>query len=524
MACDVTCPGRKERRWRMNAGRKTAENGRARSETDEGLMDMKQAIAALKTSRPTFYRWLRTGKIKGMKVGRQWRFYRSDIEAFLRGAAPRVELAADIAPLTTALAEQLKGAGVTKPIRGETKIQQVVSQMIALGLACRASDIHITSHMEPDDTDATAVLRYRVDGVLHVATQFDIRLLAPIVEQWKRMAAGDVHEIVRPQDGRIKIKVHEMGPSLPERALDLRASFLPAALGESVTLRILDKQAQLLSLEDLPYGEHDRTRIAQALHLPWGLVICTGPTGSGKTTTLYACLKEVTTPEKKVLSLEDPVEYLLPWVTQVPVRTDAGVTFDRALRSFLRADPDVIMVGEIRDLKTIQVCIQAALTGHLVLTTLHTEDAVGALRRMRDMGVDPFLVGGTLRLVIAQRLVRTLCPACKAKDTPNAATLAAAEEKASRGGLKWSDLPHEFMKPVGCPKCARSGYRGRTVVSETLEVTSRTEEALRTGQSDELIREVAVNEGMITMAADGVRRFTHGETTFNEISRVLSLR
>jgi len=333
----------------------------------------------------------------------------------------------------------------------------------------------------------------------------------------------NVRETVRPQDGRIRLKLRDLGPALSEKPLDLRVNFLPAALGESVTLRILDKQAQLLSLADLPYGEHDRTRIAEALRVPWGLVICTGPTGCGKTTTLYACLKEVTTPQKKVLSLEDPVEYLLPWVTQVPHRRDAGVTFDRGLRAFLRSDPDVIMVGEVRDLNTMQICIQAALTGHLVLTTLHTEDAVGALRRMQDMGVDPFLIGGALRLVIAQRLVRRLCRDCRAREKPDADALAAAERTAASGGIEWEGLPRKFMKPVGCPKCA-SGYRGRTVISETLEITPAIEKALRSGEPDESVHEIAVSEGMVTMAADGVRRFANGETTLYEITRVLSLR
>jgi type II secretory ATPase GspE/PulE/Tfp pilus assembly ATPase PilB-like protein len=263
-------------------------------------------------------------------------------------------------------------------------------------------------------------------------------------------------------------------------------------------------------------------RIVQALHLPWGMIICTGPTGSGKTTTLYACLDRITGPKRKVMSVEDPVEYILPWVTQVPLRSDAGVTFGRALRSFLRSDPDVIMVGEIRDLETIQICIQAALTGHLVMSTLHTDEAVGALRRLQDMGVDPYLVGSTVKLVIAQRLIRKLCPDCSVREMPGASTLAEARDRATAGGLKWDTLPQGFMKPVGCNTCVKTGYRGRTVISETLEMTPRIEQALRAREPDPVLREIAVREGMITMGADGVGRFADGETSFSEVARLLS--
>jgi excisionase family DNA binding protein len=485
------------------------------------LMDMDEAIAALKTSRATFYRWIRQGKIKGMKVGRQWRFTKADIDNFLAGSAPRVELAADITPLRKTLEQKLKDAGVSKPVRADNAVQQVVAQFTLWGVMNGTSDIHINPHLGSNEADVKGVIRCRIDGILQVLASFDIRLLAPIVEELKRMAAVDVHEAIKPQDGRIAVKLDELCPGLPDKVLDFRVCFLPAALGESVTLRVLDRAVLFTKVGDLPYNDHDMARMQKAIHLPYGIVICTGPTGSGKTTTLYACLQEVTGPDVKVMSLEDPVEYILPWVTQVPIRPQAGITFERGLRSVLRSAPNVILVGEIRNEETLQVCVQAALSGHLVMTTLHTDSAVGALRRMLDIGVDPYLIGDAVKLIVAQRLIRRLCRHCAAKDRPDAETLKAARDMVSAGGATWESLPRNYRKAVGCEKCTHTGYRGRTVISETLEVTPRVERALRQGERDDALLKTAVAEGMVALGVDGVRRFAEGETTFNEVARVL---
>ena len=495
-----------------------AKVGSAAKAAASGLIQMEEAIRLLKTTRPTFYRWLRAGRIKGMKVGRQWRFYREDIERFLTGQTPRVDLPVDIRPLSDTLRQRLAALGAKDPEVPGTPLEQAVRLMILLAFRMRASDIHIASHQTASNSTVTSI-RLRVDGVLHGVAEIDRRLLPAVIEEWKRLAACDVHEKARPQDGRIEFRV--AGP--PERSLDVRVNFLPAALGPSLTARILDQVAVQLTLDRLPYGPQDQDRIQRALRLPWGIILCTGPTGSGKTTTLYACLNKVATPETKALSVEDPVEYLLPWVTQVPVRVDAGLTFAAAVRSMLRADPDVILIGEVRDRDTLVAAVQAALTGHLVLSTLHTEDAATALRRAVDIGVDPFLVGDAVKLVIAQRLVRKLCTACSVEDHPAEAVLQEAEQTARAGGVDWSPLPHTYKRPVGCPACGGTGYRGRTTIVETLEVTPDVVRALREGKPVEELRAAAIRGGMTPMLADGARRFAAGEVTWAEVMRVVRL-
>ena len=505
------------------AGRAAKEAGPAEAASRTGeLIDMEQAIALLKTTRPTFYRWLRAGRIKGMKLGRQWRFYREDVERFLKGEAPRIDLPADITPLIKALRKRVKEAGGrdVSP-EGATPVERVTSLIIVLGVVTRASDIHITPHMAGDETETKAHLRYRVDGVLHRAAEIDLRLLPAIVEQWKRMAACDVHENKKPQDGRIVVRLSELGDSRSDKTIDLRVSFLPACMGEAVTVRILDPAQVTLDLANIDYAPDVRERLLRAVHAPWGLIVVTGPTGCGKTTTLYSCLREVTRPEVKVISIEDPVEYFLPWVTQVQVMTSAGLTFPRAARAALRSDPDVILLGETRDAETLWIVHEAALTGHLVMTTLHTDEAASTLTRMVEIGVNPFVVGDATKLVLAQRLIRKLCPHCSVPEKPAANRLDAAGEMARKGGLEWRSLERKFRRPVGCPKCGETGYKGRTVIAEALEVSPEIGKALRDGASVDELRRIAVEQGMTTMPADGVRRAAAGETTLDEVMRVI---
>ena len=477
------------------------------------LLDMAQAIALLKTTRPTFYRWLRAGKIKGMKVGRQWRFTREDIERFLKGQRPKIELPTDIGPLVKALAARLAKLGGKDPSPPEVEpVQRAVNLIIVIGVRMSATDISI----EPFE-DGTH-LRYRVDGVLHPVAQFDNRLLPAVAECFKRMAACDVLQKRLPQDGRILLSLRE-----PDGEVDLRVSFLPAYLGESMTIRVIARLEVILSLDRIGYAGHDRRKVLRALHAPWGLTVVAGPTGSGKTTVLYSCLNHLVSPERKILSIEDPVEYLLPGVTQIPIMERDGVTFERALRACLRSAPNVIMVGEIRNFDALMVSLQASLTGHLVLTTLHTDSAANTLKRMIDIGAPPFVIADATRLVSSQRLVRLLCQECSTPEEPPQHLLDQAERLCREGGIGWDALQGKFRKPVGCAKCSQTGYRGRTLIAEVLEVTPEIGRALRDGAPVEQLQAIAVGQGMTTQAADGVRRAAEGQTTLQEVFNVLAI-
>jgi len=502
---------------KKTAKKKTAEpNGKGR--TDAGVISMDEAIALLKTTRPTFYRWLRAGKIKGMKAGRQWRFYKSEIDRFLKGEAPRVDLPVSIGPLVEELAARAQEMG----IKGLTapaipSVTAAVDLIINLGVALKASDIHIEPFSTGAEGDAVGMIRCRVDGVLQPVAEFDLRLMPALIERLKSAAACNVSEKRKPQDGRILM---ETGG----RKLDLRVCFVGPAIGESATLRILEPGVVGLSLDRIDYAPHDRERLMKCLRAPWGLVLVTGPTGCGKTTVLYSCLNELAGPGVKTMSLEDPVEYLLPWVTQIPIKASAGLTFESGARAILRSAPNVVMVGEIRNLETLSICQQAALTGHMVMSVLHTDESVGALRRMVDIGSEPFVVAESTRLVIGQRLVRMLCAKCSKPEKPSPEALRRAAELARAGGLGWETLEPGFRGPVGCPQCGRSGFRGRTVITEMLEMSPEISRALRAGAGNDELRNLAVSQGMTTMAADGIRRAAAGQVSLSEVLRVLGLR
>jgi excisionase family DNA binding protein len=488
-------------------------NGK-QAEENADLVDMEEAIALLKTTRQTFYRWLRSGKFKGMKVGRQWRFYREDIDRFLKGEGPRIDLPGSLKPLLGNLERKLKEAGKAPnaPLSGSEDVQ-AVSLMLLLGYHLRASDLHLEPTAK-EGGGTMAVLRYRIDGVLHVFAEFELPLLKPIVERWKTMGNANVHEAKKPQDCRIQM-------SLSGNPVDLRVSFIPACLGEAMTARFLDPNAVRLSLDNIPYSARDRDALEKAVMAPWGLVFVTGPVGSGKTTVLYACLQMRVKPQIKVMSVEDPVEYILPGVTQIQVRVAEGVTFSAALRAIMRSDPDVVMVGEIRDLETLRVAQQMALTGHLVLSTMHTQNAAQALKRMVDVGGDAFLAADATKLILAQRLLRKVCPACGRSAKPSPGSLARAVDLARAGGLKEDIAKGTFKKTQGCAECRQTGYRGRTVMAEALVMTPEIAAALQQGVPPEEIQAIAVRQGMTTMAADGIRRAAAGETTLEEVFRIL---
>lgn len=480
----------------------------------EGVLNMDEAIAALKTTRPTFYRWLREGKIKAFKVGRQWRFQRQDIERFLQGLQPRVDLPVSPLPLIRDLETKLAALGKTAEVRESDPISKAVFLMSKLGYYQRASDIHLEPHY--DGSRWSATLRNRIDGVLHVVAQIDIRLLPALADRWKNLAALNLAEKRAPQDGRIMVE-------FDGAKADLRLSSIPATMGDAITIRILCPDALQLDLNDFGYAPEDLKRLTMAIHSAQGVVVCNGPTGCGKTTTVYSCIAVLANAETKCLTIEDPVEFMIPWATQVPVNEQAGMTFARAIRAFLRADLDVAFVGEVRDREVLQLCMQASLTGHLVLTTLHAQDSAGALRRMVEIGAPAFLVGDATRLILSQRLVRRLCRYCSKPARLTTDEEATVADIAVRGGLSLAALPREFRQPVGCPKCGGTGYSGRIVIAETMNISFAIAKALREQASTDELRRLAVSEGMTTMEADGIRKAAAGVTTVREVQRVRSM-
>ncbi len=380
----------------------------------------------------------------------------------------------------------------------EAPVVKLVHSVIADAVRRGASDIHF----EPRASDMR--VRYRVDGVVMDTTTVPRQLVAGLISRVKIMANLDIAERRVPQDGRI-------GLSVDGRHVDLRVATLPVVRGESIVMRILDKDAVVMDLDVLGMGEHDRSRFENALHATHGAILVTGPTGSGKTTTLYAGLSTVNTPEKTIITVEDPVEYELTGVKQVQVNPKTGLTFAAGLRSMVRADPDVIMVGEVRDKDTALIAIESALTGHLVLTTLHTNDAPLAAARLVEMGIEPYLVASGVACVVAQRLVRRLCD-CKAG-------VELSKELLADQGFE-VDAGFNGFEPVGCVRCNHTGYRGRLGIYEVMPVTDGLRRLLlQTGSADDM-RAFAREEGMSTLREDGLRKIQDGVTSVAEVLRV----
>ena len=329
-------------------------------------------------------------------------------------------------------------------------------------------------------------------------------LARPIISRLKVLANLNIAERRLPQDGRIRL-------TLAGRAVDLRVSTLPTQFGESVVLRVLDQSAVRLELEQLGLPGADRRGVEEVIRRPHGIFLVTGPTSSGKTTTLYSCLRVLNTPDAKLLTIEDPVEYEVDGVMQVPVNLAAGLTFAGALRTFLRQDPDIIMIGEIRDLETARIGIQASLTGHLVLSTLHTNDAPSAITRLVDLGIEPFLLASTVEAVLAQRLLRRSCPSCRTTCEPDATLLRQlGVEPAKVAGLK-------FYRGLGCNACQRLGYKGRIGIFEFLRVTEALRELIVSGASLVDLRQRAIGEGLVTLRAAGIEAILNGDTTIEEV-------
>jgi len=383
-------------------------------------------------------------------------------------------------------------------LANEVPIVRFVNLVLFQAVQDRASDIHF----EPFETEFK--IRYRVDGALYEMTPPPKHLALPVISRLKVMANLNISERRLPQDGRI---TYQMGT----RQIDLRISTLPTAFGESVVLRVLDRSAVNLDLETLGLPKYVFDYTTEAINQPNGIFIVTGPTGSGKTTTLYSCLRRVNTIDVKLLTAEDPVEYDIDGIMQVAINDAQGMTFGKALRSFLRQDPDIIMLGEMRDLETSQIAIQASLTGHLVLSTLHTNDAPGAVTRLVDMGVEPFLISSTLMAVLAQRLVRTTCKKCRTPFEPTESQLAL---------LNLS--PHDIGDKVfyygrGCPNCNDTGYKGRKGIFELLIVAEAIRNLINERAPAVVLRQKAVELGMVTLREDGLRSIFDGDTTIEEV-------
>ncbi|HEX8347232.1 MAG TPA: GspE/PulE family protein [Actinoplanes sp.] len=384
----------------------------------------------------------------------------------------------------------------------DAPIVRYVNSLIEQAIQNRASDLHL----EPTEDDMR--VRYRIDGVLHELDTVPRGVMNALISRIKIMSNVDITERRMPQNGRITVQIRD-------RAVDLRTATLPTVWGEKIVLRVLDTGGIELDVGKLGFTEVNHQRYAESFTKPHGMLLVTGPTGSGKSTTLYSTLAQISRPEINVITVEDPVEYRLPGVNQVQVNHKAGLTFAAVLPAILRSDPDVVLIGEIRDRPTAQIAVEASLTGHLVLSTLHTNDAPGAVTRLTEMGIEPFLVGSSLDCVLAQRLARRLCDWCKQAYVPTETELE---------GARWpyADLkvPEVLYQPVGCRNCANTGYRGRIALHEVMPISPEIEAlAIRRASSNE-IREVAVAQGMYDLRADGLAKAVGGLTSVREVLRV----
>ena len=399
----------------------------------------------------------------------------------------------DLAKLT----EQLPEVADLLEAENDAPIIRLINALLTQAVREGASDVHL------EIFESRALVRYRVDGALRDVVEPKRGLHPAMVSRIKVMASLDIAEKRLPQDGRIALRI-------AGRAIDVRVSTIPTANGERVVLRLLDKQAGRLTLDALGMSPAARDAIDETIQAPHGIFLVTGPTGSGKTTTLYSALSRLDRKTRNILTVEDPIEYELDGVGQTPVNPRIEMTFARALRAILRQDPDVVMIGEIRDLETAQIAVQASLTGHLVLATLHTNDAPGAVTRLVDMGIEPYLLASTLNGVLAQRLVRRLCPACRAPYEPDAA----------ERGLFGRDVPERLYRAAGCGACNFTGYKGRTGIYELMGVDDELRKLIHDTAPERELREHAVRHGMTRLREDGLRWVREGATSVDEVLRV----
>ncbi len=425
---------------------------------------------------------------------------RSDIDDAIRQMGRYDESVSDLADLVGDDEESDDLSNIEAAVE-EAPIIKLVNTLVTRAVNERASDLHI----EPGERDLR--VRFRIDGVLHEIMTTPRSVSGAVVSRLKIMADLDIAERRVPQDGRVSLRV-------AGRQIDLRVATLPSIYGEKVVIRILDKDDAILELPDLGFLPDALDRFETSYRKPYGAILVTGPTGSGKTTTLYSALNILNEPSKNIITVEDPVEYRLPGVTQVQVNRKAGLQFARVLRAILRSDPDIVLVGEVRDVETAKTAVEAALTGHLVLTTLHTNDAASSINRLIDMGVEPYLVSSALDSILAQRLARRICERCR---TPKEAS----EDIVRQMGYDPADGPITIYDAVGCKVCSDTGYRGRFSINEVLLVTEEIQRlAVERRPSDE-IKAMAIEQGMRTLRQDGLEKVKLGLTTLEEVLRVV---
>ena len=383
---------------------------------------------------------------------------------------------------------------------------QLVNQIINNAIKSGASDVHVEA------LEKMMRVRFRIDGVLQEVLQNPIKLFPSVVSRVKVLGGMDIAEKRIPQDGRATVRYED-------KTLDVRIATMPTVYGEKIVMRLLERNKGNVSIKDIHFSERQFPRFDKAIHMPYGFVLVTGPTGSGKSTTLYATLAEISTLEKNVITLEDPVERRMAGINQVQMNNRAGMTFAAALRSVLRSDPDIVMVGEIRDGETAKIAVEAALTGHMVLSTLHTNDAAGAVTRLEEMGVEPFLTASSLVGVLAQRLVRKLCPKCKEE-----VTMTRAEMLKILPDFPVDQYPEEtftIYKPKGCLTCNNTGYKGREAVFEFLTVTEEMKKLILDRANGADIKALAISQGMHTLKDEGIYKVMHGRTSIEELLRVI---
>ena len=390
-----------------------------------------------------------------------------------------------------------------REMASEAPIVKLVNGVISQGVDDGASDLHF----EPQEKELA--IRFRIDGVLHAVMSVPKRMQSAVLSRLKVMADIDIAERRIPQDGRI-------GLIVGGKPIDIRVASMPTVYGEKIVLRILDKSSVMLNLSDLGFAEKALMRYERSYRKPYGAMLVTGPTGSGKSTTLYATLNVLNSKEKNIITVEDPVEYRLAGINQTQINPKAGLTFASGLRAILRSDPDIVMVGEIRDRETAQIAIESALTGHLVLSTLHTNDAPGALTRLTEMGIEPFLTASAIECVLAQRLARRLCTKCKEPYQPT-------DEALAQNGFPQEVIGKNITlyRPAGCPRCNNTGYKGRFGIYEVMLVSEAIERLTVERKSADEISRVAQAEGMVTLREDGIDKVIQGVTSIEEIARVI---
>ena len=428
---------------------------------------------------------------------------RSEIQNAITRLHRLDESVSDIVGAATDEVEETEDLAKTRELVEDAPIVKLVNLLITQAVNERASDIHI----EPHERDVR--IRYRIDGVLHEVMRSPKSLQSGVISRLKIMSDINIAERRIPQDGRVGLVVGG-------KAIDLRVATLPTVYGEKVVIRILDKSSVLMNLQDLGFSDHNFQRYESSYRKPYGMIMVTGPTGSGKSTTLYATLNIINTTERNIITVEDPVEYRLPGVNQIQINPRAGLTFASALRSILRSDPDVVLIGEIRDRETAQIAIEAALTGHLVLSTLHTNDAPSAIGRLLEMGIEPFLVSSAIDGVLAQRLMRVLCDRCKELYAPTEEALLEASILLNPDGTA-----PKLYRAVGCTNCGKTGYRGRMAVHEVMLKSEEIERMTAEHRSSEEIAKVAREQGMRTLREDGIEKVRAGHTSIEEIMRVI---